>query len=83
MKYADDLERRVGELLTQNGIRFIHKSEDFRQSLDFSLPDFGLYIEVKRFYSERTASQMSSAENVILIQGINSLKFLEKILSGK
>ncbi len=80
INFSDDLERRVAIILDRNNIEFLHESEVDDQRLDFYLPNYGVYIEVKRFDSARTSTQLSSQENIILIQGRQSINFLEKLL---
>lgn len=46
--------------------------------LDFKLSS-GVYIECKQFYTARAIEQMSRADNVILVQGIKSAKFLASL----
>ena len=66
----DPIEAIVAAGLRGAGIPF-ERGDDvsFRPPLDFYLPGFDLYVEVKQFHSERIARQMSLAPNVIAIQG--------------
>jgi hypothetical protein len=48
--------------------------------LDFYLPAFDIYIEIKQFHSERIHKQMGLQENVIAIQGKKAVEFIEKLL---
>lgn len=82
MKIKDNLEKSIAEILTSKGIRFIHESysNGVNQRLDFFLPDHYVYIEVKKFHSDRIIEQLKSQENVIVIQGRKSIEFLKKIL---
>lgn len=79
--YADNTEKQIGEILEKAGIRFVHESEDNTLKLDFYLPDYGIYIEVKRFYSNRSSKQLSSEESIIFIQGVKSVMFFKTFIS--
>lgn len=77
MKITDDLEKEVAKILKSKGIKFVHESykNGIDQRLDFYLPDFDVYLEVKKFHTERTIQQLEYQRNVILIQGRNQLIF--------
>ena len=50
------------------------------KALDFYLPDYNVYIECKRMFTERINDQISRHENVIVIQGMGAaLTFVELI----
>lgn len=74
---SDPMERIVEAALIDAGIRY---ETDFgggtASRLDFHLVDFGIEIEVKRFYSSRTGEQMARAPNVIVAQGEAAIRFL-------
>lgn len=74
--FADHLEKRVAQALDECGIEFVHESENKEQILDFYLPFFDVYIEVKQYNTDRIAKQMSSKDNVIAIQGKKSVELL-------
>lgn len=78
--FSDHTEKRIAAILNRLHIEFVHESQDKNQKLDFYLPDYDIFIEVKRFYSKRIAGQISGHENVIVIQGVASVAFLEIIL---
>jgi hypothetical protein len=78
--YSDHLEREVGELLNEIGISFIHESQNNGSNLDFYLPSYDVYIEVKQLHTEIVVHQLSKRDNVILIQGKKSIQFLKAIL---
>lgn len=80
--YSDDLEQRVGELLKKVGIKAIHESINKESALDFYLPDYEIYIEIKKYHSDRVINQLKSRDNIILVQGRKSVEFLEIILCG-
>lgn len=78
--YSDWLEKEVAELLTKRGIDFIHESQNNGSNLDFYLPSYDVYIEVKQYHTDRVINQLSKKDNVILIQGKKSISFLKAIL---
>lgn len=66
----DPLERRVASALSDAGIAYVHEMQDQqRTGLDFYLPESGVYVEVKRFHSDRISKQTARAENIIVLQG--------------
>ena len=77
----DHLELAVAEMLLDLKINFIHESQNNGSNLDFYLPDFDVFIEVKQFHADRVNKQLASKENVILIQGKKSIEMLNKLLS--
>jgi hypothetical protein len=77
----DCLELKIANALSKKGIRFIHESQNNMSRLDFYLPDFDLYLEIKSGYSDRTESQMKSQFNVIVIQGMKSVDFIVSLLT--
>jgi hypothetical protein len=78
--FTDHLETKVADALNHVGIEFIHESENAEQVLDFYLPFFDVFIEIKQFHSDRISKQMSSKENVIAVQGIKSVNLLVAVL---
>lgn len=81
INYADHLEQMIGDALQEKGVIFTHESEVPDQRLDFHLPVSNVYIEVKQFYSERCSDQLMNHENVIFLQGKQSvLSFINFIL---
>lgn len=80
MKITDDLELRVIDVLNRKQVEFIHESKGNNQRLDFYLPDYDVYIEVKKFHTDRVLDQLNSQNNIILIQGEKSIRFIENIL---
>lgn len=65
MHYSDFLEKQVGETLNAAGIKF----DRTHQRIDFYLPDQEVYIEVKQYHSDRSAEQLKTQDNIILLQG--------------
>lgn len=78
--FADHLEKKVAEALDEVGIEFVHESENKEQVLDFYLPFFDVFIEIKQFHTDRISKQMSSKDNVIAIQGVKSVELLRAML---
>jgi hypothetical protein len=78
--FADHLEKRVAEVLDKAEIEFVHESENKEQGLDFYLPFFDVYIEIKQFHADRISRQMSSKDNVIAVQGTKSVNLLIAML---
>jgi hypothetical protein len=78
--FADHLEAMVAAALTDNGIEFIHESQNKDQGLDFFLPLFDVYIEIKQYHSERISRQMASQNNVIALQGTKAVNFFIEVL---
>lgn len=76
----DPMETLVRSALTQGGIRFIEGDRN-KAGLDFYLPDFDLYIEVKQFHSERIARQ--KADNVIAVQGRCAVEWFTALLAQR
>lgn len=79
-QYADELERKVGKALSDANIKFIHDSQGGEQRLDFYLPEFNLYIEVKKYHSDRISGQLLLADNIIVLQGERSVIFFINML---
>ncbi len=75
--YSDELEKQIGIRLNECDIKF-----ERNQRLDFYLPDYGVYLEVKKYHSERSVSQLASQENIVLIQGKEAVTFFCRALIG-
>lgn len=77
---TDPMERIIERALRRAGLDF---STDFgggnASGLDFKLAN-GVEIEVKRMYSPRSGDQLGRAENVILAQGADAIRFLAGLL---
>lgn len=69
------LEDAIRTTLRDCGIAFIEE-ENNPTRLDFYLPDYDVHIEVKGGHSERSGEQLSRAHNVILVQGVKSVRLL-------
>jgi len=77
----DPVEAIVRLGLTKAGIAFVEEEDPRALRLDFYLPVSDVHIEVKRFYAERIAEQMSRAPNVIAIQGMKAAVFFAAVLA--
>jgi hypothetical protein len=73
------LEKRFAAIC--NFYDIAYKPDDAGSGLDFFLPDFNVYVEVKRFHSPRIAEQMSRRPDVIAIQGEGAMKAFSDLLA--
>lgn len=80
--YSDHLESKIAKALEDAGVNFKHESQGGNQRLDFYLPEYGIYIEVKQYSTDRSAIQLALHDNVILVQGVISVEFIAKLLTG-
>lgn len=78
----DPIEQIIADALDNAGIAYVTDHGGGNPSgLDFRIAN-GIEIEVKRFHSDRIAEQMSRAENVIAVQGIEAARWLAGIIGG-
>lgn len=77
-RITDPVEQVIAEALRDNSIEFLHDSQGGTMNLDFYLPDQGIYIECKRFHSQRIDEQMSRVKNIIAIQGMAAAEFFSQ-----
>ena len=78
------LEKEMMALLESNGIVFTRPESDRRDptTLDFYLPGFNTYVEVKLFHTERIARQLEpvpKGATAIVLQGVNAVRDFEQI----
>jgi hypothetical protein len=73
-----ELEKRFQSFCLGNSIKVL--PHDHESGLDFYLPDFDVYVEIKQFHSNRIAEQMSRRDNVIAIQGRKAMDCFEKMM---
>ena len=74
------LEKAIAKILFNNGINYIREGcSGNKRGLDFYLPDYDVFIEVKAGYTERSDKQLKNNEAVILIQDKKSIDFLLKV----
>lgn len=79
---TDPMERLIADALDNAGIAYVTDSGGGNPSnLDFRL-DNGIEIEVKRFHTPRIADQMARADNVIVAQGEQAVRFLATLLAA-
>lgn len=74
------MEEMVDRWLTTNGIPF-RRADAMKTRLDFFLPDFNVYIEVKRYHTPRINDQIERATDIIIVQGAASMRFLESLIT--
>jgi hypothetical protein len=74
--YGGAFEKEVEELLIKTNIKYTRN-----QRLDFYLPDYDVYIEVKQYHSHRSIEQLASQENIILLQGKKAVEFFINIIN--
>lgn len=79
MLTKDPCEEIISAALDAAEIRYTREGQG--QTLDFYLPDLGVYIEVKQFYTHRSDRQLASQFDVILIQGRNAARAFARIVS--
>lgn len=77
----DPMEGMIRAALKRAGIRFVEGDRNPAR-LDFHLPEFALYIEVKQFHSDRIAAQMARADNVIVAQGRGAVEALAAMIEA-
>jgi hypothetical protein len=70
-KTVDPCEEMVRRALVARGIEFIEEGDKAMPvpGLDFYIPAWEVYLELKQFHSPRISDQMARADNVIAIQG--------------
>ena len=79
---TDPLEDALASALDQAGVAYVRDRDGLvPTNLDFYLPDHDLYIEVKRFHSDRIGPQMARADNVIAVQGADAVRWLCNLLT--
>jgi len=81
---SDPMEQLIEDGLRAGGFRFVREGEvkGANQTLDFYLPDLGIYIECKQFHSPRIADQMTRAPNIIVAQGRPAVQMLASLLAN-
>ncbi len=72
-KPRDPVERVIFEALVDTNTQFImNASVSGGRTIDFYIPQHDLYIECKRFPSDRVIFQIEGVANAIVIQGIQA-----------
>lgn len=83
LETTDPMERLVEAALRREGLRYIaDRNGRVPENLDFHLPDYDVFIEVKRFHSPRIAEQTARAANVIVLQGEEAVRLFSNLLRG-
>lgn len=85
---VDPLESAVETFLRARKIKFSRPEQDStdRANLDFYLPDFNLYIEVKQYHTPRIAEQLSRVpehRNVMVLVGRQSFSQLVRLFEAR
>lgn len=78
------VEKKMRALLDSRGIDFImpERSGSDPTNLDFYLPAFDFYIEVKQFHSDRIASQLATVperKSVLVLIGPDCVAAFERL----
>lgn len=82
-------ERLIADALDAAGIPYQHESHPARarekliqgaRVLDFKLDDH-IYIEVKLMHTPRVEQQLATADNIILVQGMKSARWLAELIA--
>jgi hypothetical protein len=77
---TDPVEKIIADALGDIPFTMEGEPEHPEGSLDFYVPSWGVFIEVKRFHSPRISDQMSRQPNVIAVQGMDAaIAFAELI----
>jgi len=71
-KPLDPVEQTIADALESIPYTVEGDEEHPPGNLDFYVPSWGVFIEVKRFHSPRIADQMNRQENVIAVQGLST-----------
>lgn len=80
MAKSDPMERIIEQALNEAGIPYFEDVPVGARALDFYLPDYAVYIEVKQFHSDRIASQMGQCNNIIAVQGRVAVELFAQLL---
>jgi hypothetical protein len=83
MRVSEPLETKIAAALDAAGIEYLTDYEGKSPAnLDFYLPDYDLYLEIKGGHSDRISGQMARHHNVIAIQGVKSVAFVTYLLEN-
>lgn len=78
-KITDPIELIVSTALTRAGV--VWEDQHGHKELDFFLPEHGIQIECKQFYSDRISRQLSENKDVIVVQGKKAAMAFSKLLT--
>jgi hypothetical protein len=79
---TDPMERIVFDALAQGRYIFHWDPHPACKGLDFYLPAQNIFIEVKRFHSDRIGAQMARGDNVIALQGRDAVLWFAQRLGS-
>lgn len=84
---TDPLEKKMAAILERSGIEFTRPERDRNDptNLDFYLPAFDVYIEVKQFHSDRIARQLASVpekSTAIVLVGPSAIAAFERLCAA-
>lgn len=79
------LEKQFVALLDEFSIEYLRPEQDVTipTNLDFYLPDFDLFVEIKCFHSDRISRQLSSVphrSNALVIMGPQSITAFRRFI---
>lgn len=78
------LEQRIAAALDAAGVAYRTDFEGaVREHLDFYLPAYDVYIDVKGGHSDRTSRQMARAANVIVLQGNLAVELFAELMKSR
>jgi hypothetical protein len=88
------MEKHFAELLTAAGVDFIRPEnlspDEDETTLDYYLPAFDLYVELKAYHSPRIATQLARVPrraNALVLMGPHSVaafaRLVERLSGGK
>lgn len=75
----DPVEAMVAKTLNRHNVYYTRGNHS--QRLDFHLPVFGVYIECKRYHTDRIEEQTKGMTNVIIIQGMEAARAFDDLLT--
>jgi hypothetical protein len=81
------LEKQMANLLRSADIDFTRPERDRSDptTLDFYLPDFDLYIEVKQFHTDRITRQLAAVpdrKTAIMLMGPSAISDFERLVAA-
>jgi hypothetical protein len=79
---TDPVEKVIADVLDKKKIKYLHELDNKGPAIDFYLPEYNLYVECKRYYTERSALQLKANDNIILIQGLDAAKSFALMLES-
>jgi hypothetical protein len=84
MNITDPLEKSLALAFDDAGVEYVHESEqgNHNNGIDFYLPKYGVYVEVKQYHSDRVSEQLKRHEEVIVIQGKASVNYFALLVKN-